>query len=97
MHGIQNILCFCKRYLLSILQSQALHAEEVRLVSLPGRQTAELVQVVNHHQGALTVTGKKQNIALLSQVKERGVEVKGVTFHRLVLNFQLTESNLSVA
>ena len=53
--------------------------------------------MVNHHQGALTVTGKKQNIALLSQVKERGVEVKGVTFHRLVLNFQLTESNLSVA
>ena len=48
----------------------------------------------------MTVTGKKQNIAPLSQVKERGVEVKGVTFHRLVLstrNFQLTESNLSVA
>ena len=79
MHGIQNILCFCKRYLLSILQSQALHAEEVRLVSLPGRQTAELVQVVNHHQGALTVTGKKQTIKvhcppLLGEGARRGGE-----------------------
>ena len=30
----------------SQLELQAMHAEEVRLVSLPGRQTAELVQVV---------------------------------------------------
>lgn len=45
----------------AVRAEEALHAEEVRLVSLPGRQTAELVQV-----------------------RERGVEVKGVTFHSVV-------------
>merc|ERR1719278_2352105 len=63
----------------AVRADEALHAEEVRLVSLPGRQTAELVQVVNHHQGALTVTGKKQTIKvhcppLLGEGARRGGE-----------------------
>ena len=48
--GKDGNICDGKRKL-SI--SQALRAEEVRLVSLPGRQTAELVQVdsanINYH------------------------------------------------